>query len=111
MAACQPGRAAEATGTGSTAHRGARAPLLRRLDWVRLEETYRATGFTWLGGLTGVRSLRGEPPPAQGGTQILGQDFVDAPGTAQPHFQLIDRVVEFRGRATVTHSAVLGSAG
>ena len=51
----------------------------------------------WVG-LTGVRSLRGEPPPVQGGILILGQDLVDAPGTAQPQFQLIDRVVEIRGR-------------
>ena len=121
MAACQPGRAAGAAGTGSAAHRGARARGVRAVpsldvlvlqmvdqpvdilqiidfalpeqvidvpkisldsapqrtmlpepqlaeqlvevpvpvpsidDWVYWEET------------TGVRSLRGEPPPAQGG--------------------------------------------
>ena len=52
---------------------------------------------------TGARVIRrlvasnGASPPAQGGISTLGQDLVDAPGTVQPLFQCIDRVVEIRG--------------
>ena len=79
-------------------------------DWFRWEDTYRRTGHTWLGGfewcLTASpgRKINSGPGPRR------------RPGTAQPQFQLIDRVVEFRGRGcpTATHSAicaVLGCAG
>ena len=47
--------------------------------------------------IRGLVASYGASPPAQGGISILGQDLVDAPGTVQPLFQFIDRVVEIRG--------------
>ena len=73
-------------------------------DWFRWEEAYRATGNRWLGGFEWSCSLTGNPPPVQGGFQILGKVLVDVTGIVQlqfqqskPNKQFFDRGVDIPG--------------
>ena len=80
-------------------------PVSSFSDCVRLEETYKRTGHTWLGGFEWCLIPSRAPLPAQSSVQIPGKDLVvDVPGIVQLlfqqsklHKQFIDRVADIPG--------------